>query len=505
MAMNNSYVDQFQILQTIENNHSQSILIGTAKKNPKEHVLINIVHDNTYIDIKTKIKKSLKNLVHLENMGQDVVIVTKIQNGLSLEEYLMEERPNMNTRLNMLFQYLKKVNGYNRLNNPLKNSLVNESQIVIEKGRVLLKELIVIDPTSIIIDDFSSVVKKVGKVANKILFEQLDEDNKNYIPPEIIEFMDSLENNQSAYKSLEEVFDTFKEIYLYDEDEKLTARRKKNRKDSKNWLLKILMGVMIAGTIAYGVHVGSEYIKQDKERKQAPVAYFEKIKMKNTYQFINKSTVKGDRNFIQKSIWEVRKNNQVVGRYERRDFTFDGNEVGKYTIALKVQDENNKWSKEYDEQIDFIEKEEVIEVDVEEEKISTDENFDHMAIFYEEDGSIIKDFDVFRNGQYSLRFEKKNKKHSKSIGIEDLKLDQNYSVFMWIMSDSIESSEIQIEGYKNGTRKFEESFLYKPVDKKRWELISFGGDKPQVDEIKIIIANDQSTVWIDDLEVSVYK
>ncbi|QXM06829.1 hypothetical protein [Crassaminicella indica] len=494
--MNQSYVDKFNIIQTLQTNTDQNIFMGSLKDHPEELVTINILHNiksiRTYMG---KFKKALKTLKHIEKLDGDLVVVTKTQEGIPLEAYLEEENINVENRLSMVFQYLKNIKRYDVLEHGFKNNLINESQIVVQKGRLSLNELLIIDKLFTNIDDFQQVAKEVGRVVKKILlYPILDEADQKNIDENILKFVYELERGKREYKNLEEIYNDFKGLYLYNE-------RKANTKiRGKNYLRlfsKVTIGLVIIaiGTLAYANFMHQWFI--GRKADDSPTAYFEKIKMKNQWQFINKSKGEG----IKKYIWEVRKGNKTVKTYSVKDLIVDIKEPGEYNIVLKVQDQKNQWSKEYIEKVNITKPQENEKIE-EAVYIPSDEKLESLNIVYED--NIIKDYDLFRNGEYSIKVAKM-KDEENAICIKDLKLDISNVMSMWLMSDATEPVQIKIEAYKNEKLRFTKSVVYEPSKVNTWDLLRIDDDMEQVDEVKIIILNDASMVWLDDIEFATYK
>ncbi|MCT4607045.1 MAG: hypothetical protein N4A64_13270 [Marinisporobacter sp.] len=514
--MDYSYVDKFNILQTLETNIRQKILMGSIKDHPEELVIINILHNrDTSRENIGKLKKACKTLQHIEKLDQSIVIVTKTQEGIPLEAYLEEEKVTTESRLSMVFQYLKNIKRYDVLEHSLQSILINESQIVIQKGKLACNELIVAEENFINIDSFKEIQNKVGKIAKKILsYAEEDDAYKKYISPDLVKFVEELRMGKKEYKNLEEIYDTFKGLYLYNDHQKnkgmslkhnsdrigkKLSRTKRNKSKSKKKIFKFAIGLILMGGIIFGMINWMQQSVAKKYVVHIPTAYFEKIQMKNQWQFINKSK---DLEAIKQFAWEVRKGNKTIESKGTKDLIVDFEETGEYDIALKVQDNNNQWSKEYIEKIkitkarDNQEIEEII-------TIPSHEKLEDLNIVYE-DENIIKDYDVFRNGEYAIKIGN-TKEQQSSITIKDLDLKGPNFLSMWLLADDMKPIKIKIETYKNENIRRAKSVVYHPGNANTWDLMNIDEDMDQVDQVKIILLNDQATVWIDGIEFASYK
>lgn len=507
MPMSNSYIEKFNILQTLETNDYQNIFMGSGKNNIDDIVVINILN-RSGIDSKAKLTKVLDTLVHLEKLDEDFVIVTKMHDGVPLHVYLEKEKPTIESRISMVFQYLKSIKKYDVLDYPTKSILINESQIVMEKGKLSLNELIIKRENFTEVNDFQTIIKRISKVAKKILFYPIeDEQRENYIPSQIVEFVNGLENNPKGYKSMKDIHDDFKNLYLYDES---TIRRGQSKKKFGNIIATIIISVMILGT---GIFACINILQNDVQLAVAeketssklPTAYFKKIQMKNYWQFINESKVEGNDNEIKKSIWQVRKDSEIMNTSYEKDLIVDFKELelGEYDVALKVLDKNDKWSKEYVKKINITKEHELLN---DTEYVETDvyEKLNDFNIFYENKENITSDYNNFRNGEYAIKFTN-NQEGTRDISIMDLKLDKHSFLSMWIMADTTEDINIKIEGYKNGNKNFTKLIPYQPSKPNVWDLVTIDAKIEKIDQIKISMLNNKSTIWIDDLAFEVYK
>ncbi|QZY55399.1 hypothetical protein [Crassaminicella profunda] len=496
--MNRSYVDKFNILQTLETNVNQKILIGSMNDYPEELVIINILHNikSTRTNI-GKLKKACKTLQHIEKLEQSLVIVTKSQEGIPLEAYLEEENLTIESRLSMVFQYLKNIKRYDVLDHGFKSILINESQLVMQKGKLAFNELLIAEENFINTNDFEEVSKKVGRVVKKILsYHILDDFDEKNVSPNLLKFVEELKNGKKEYKNLEEIYNAFKGVYLYNDNTGNSKgnQRKRLKKFSKFAIGLILVGISVFGCISF-MHKGLA----NRNINNIPTAYFEKIKMKNQWQFINKSK---DIEEMKQSIWIVKKGNETIKTSDKKDLMVDFEKAGEYNIALKVQNQNNKWSKEYIEKVKITTLKENKKTE-ENIDIPSDEKLEYLTMVYE-DENIMKDYDLFRNGEYSIKVTNTKDKRN-NIMIKNLNLDGPKFMSMWLMSDATEPIKIRIEEYKDGNIRLAKSIAYQPSKSNTWDLLNIDENMEQVDEVKIIILNDASTVWIDDIAFEGYK
>ncbi|WP_132243159.1 hypothetical protein [Marinisporobacter balticus] len=509
--MSNSYIGKFNILQTLETNVHQNILIGSTKENPNDLVIINILHNikNLGRNPKAKLRKALINLMYSERLDGKFVVVTKMEKGVSLQDYLEKEKPTIDRRLSMVFQYFKNIKRYDDLEHSIKNILINESQIVIEKGKLALNELIIIGETATRVDHLDPIIKKISTVVKKIIFYPMfDGDSEEHVPTSILQFIHELENNPKAYKNLKQIHDDFKNLYLYDENrmnESMSRGKNKNKQSWRKQVSKIMIGAVVFGAISFACvnmlqNKNNLFIIQKQASNKMPTASFKKIQIKDQWQFINESEAYGKDNTIKKVVWEVKKENEIRQISYAKDLIVDFYEPGEYDIVLKVADQKEQWSKEYVKKVNITEgKQEIADIDT-----HSYESLKHFTILYENKETMIKDYEIYRSGEYAIKFIN-NLKTANSLSIKDLNLDKHTFISMWVMADAIEDIDIKIEGYKNENIRFTKSMTYKPRNANNWELINIDENIEEIDGIKIMMYNRKSTIWLDDLVFDVYK
>lgn len=515
--MMDSYVEKFHILETFRSNHEQNILIGSMKDNPNDIVVINILRDKEYIwsNAKEKIEGAFENLLHVEKIDNGLVIVTGFKEGISLDTYLEKRNPNsIEKKLNLLGMYLNSILRYDSLDNWLKSMLIDESQIVVEDGKMYFNEWITIDENATGDPDFSKIAEKVGKIARKIFFYDITNENKKeYLPHQIIHFIEKLENQSYLYKNLSDICHAFQNLYIYNwymNDNKniiisnsLSPNSRKSRKERKyKGYAKVIAGVLLVAAISYAYLHFPQQDKITADENREPTAYFEKIQMKNQWEFINKSIAEGKENDIVQSLWEVYRNNKIIGTYDTRDLTIDFSEPQKYKIVLKVQDKNHQWSKPYFEEVGIVEPRKESSKNEIGLRVDSREKFEGLTIDYDEN-QVVKDKTKFRSGTYAIKFVESS--DSKNIKIKGLQLDQSAFLSMWLMSDHKDPVSIQITGYHDSQRSFQRTMHYQPSAPNVWELMSLQETIAPIDEMEIVLSNAHSTVWMDDIELDIYK
>ncbi|MBF8984133.1 hypothetical protein IZY60_11350 [Lutibacter sp. B2] len=437
--MSESYIDKFNILKTFKTDEHQNILIGSVKDKTNEMVLINIFHNKKHIlgNSKSNLEVLLKNLVHLEQKSEEVIVVTKFDNGIPLNKYFDQAIPNINHRMNMVFEYLKHIVRYDGLETNLKKNLVDEMQIVIKNKEMFFNEMIIMDKDFTEMTEFKAVATNIGITIKKILFENMDNNIPNDFLNKITKFINELEDNKSNYKNINEIYDSFRRIYLYEWTmrnvplkKNFNEQLKEGKTDTKK-RFSVLPLLVIIGIIGIGLF---SYKYMDTKPKES---------------------------------------------IENRDM-----EQPKVTIKENRIEEKEELPKP---------------------NIDSKEKLENIAITYEDVDHIVKDYDRFKSGKYSMKFINNEDHKLNSIEIKNLNLEKNSIISMWITSDSKDDVKVEIVGLLEEKNVFKKVMNYIPSQENVWQLMNVNGNGNKMDEVKIKVFNNNGVVWVDDIELDSYK
>jgi hypothetical protein len=515
--MSNSYIDRFKIIETYKKNKHQEIFVGLKQEDSNHIVIINKINSINFQDknIQHKIRQAFHHLIYLEETNEGMILVTDFIDGLSLSEYFKNTQSTIQNRMNIALEYLKNILQYDNLDNHIKKNLINESQIIMKDNQLFLNDLIVINDSEISKIKFKVIIEQVHKVIKRIFTDNIsDKDKENDIYNKISQFIDKLENYPNHYKNLNDIYDSFKGIYIRDgymtenilrpNFKKLTDSIIKQHKQ-KFWPVSRWFKFVIF-TIVLFIAVSTFYIYSNNKIKnifnnndfREPTAYFQKAKLNNNWKFLNQSQAYGGNNAIENSTWTIVKNNTVLGRYKTQDLNFTFKQPGEYKIILKVKDKNNKWSKPFYQMVYINE--------IDNLKLENDykKNLNNLPISYNNPKRITVDHQVLKSGKYSIKVSKGNNS-TKTIYIKDLKLNKHLSMSMWAMSNSLDDARLIIRGFYNSNSMFRKSIDYKPSEMNIWEMININEKIPRIDQLQIEIYNPTSTIWLNDIEINVYK
>jgi len=169
--MSEAFMELFDIKEVFEQNSRQRILMGTSKLSPDEIVVINrFYRDDTFDEsLYLLLKRSLKNLVHIENTVSELVVVTAYPEGAPLTALIESPRLLPSDRMKLAEFYLDQAAAYEGLPPAIQSLLIDLNQFVVQDTGLEPKELIVLDRGFNPELEPSAVTKKLSGVLNQIL------------------------------------------------------------------------------------------------------------------------------------------------------------------------------------------------------------------------------------------------------------------------------------------------------------------------------------------------
>lgn len=282
-----------------------------------------------------------------------------------------------------------------------------------------------------------------------------------------------------------------------DLDEIFAEQERDNRRKRSMWLFFIALALII-GLFAKFVFFKAEKIP--------PVASFERIEQDEKIIFNNTSTANGDNNSIKVAHWTVESGGKkFYDSKENYNIELILKNDGTYKVTLRVQDENDLWSDPYSEEFDYTVPslgtiDEVLNPDGD---LEANEKLNKYTITMED--TSVYDTDVKRSGSKSIKLDLAANDGKGKVTLEDIFIDNNYIISMWMMTDGTSPVKIQFTGYNNGAVKFVKSTTHNPTAMNLWEMVEVSGGSNLIDKLEIMVSSDNGTVWLDDIELSSYK
>lgn len=520
--MYEDYIKKFNIIETYKTTNFQKIFIGSTVDNENQPVLINVLLDKALLNTisQHQLENVFDNLVHMEKNQNQIVLVTRINNNALPLDIFLEENPLIEKdKINLLYNYLKKIIQYDVLPNSFKNSLIDPSQIAIKDNKIFFDEIIILNENSLNIDDFSPVAKEISAFIKKIISDDTIKDVENTVSNKILDFAEDLATSPHNYRNFQEVLDSFKNIFIYDFlDKKDISPSKssyidknsyvdKNIKTKKNNYKAFLAVAAIIAllTIGYGYynHIGD--IKDSNNQLASeiakPIAYFEKQQEDTIWKFVNKSFIEKTDASIEEFLWQVIKDDEVIEEISTEDLSLKFKEDGIYTISLKVKDSLNNWSDEYIETIK-------ISTDVEENSkiASTDMEEEGLDINFLNQELVSKDSSVFRKGNYSFKFQRSKDDILPSIEVKNLNKEEHLNLSMWVKSSKLNPFTIYLKGYNDKSQMiYKNAISHLPKSTDSWDMVAVDLETNKIHSVKILLSNDIEEVWVADIEITSYK
>lgn len=282
-----------------------------------------------------------------------------------------------------------------------------------------------------------------------------------------------------------------------DLDEIFAEQEKDNRRKRSMWLFFIALALII-GLFAKFVFFKAEKIP--------PVASFERIEQDEKIIFNNTSTASGNNNSIKVAHWTVESGGKkFYDSKENYNIELILKNDGTYKVTLRVQDENDLWSDPYSEEFDYTVPslgtiDEVLNPDGD---LEANEKLNKYTITMED--TSIYDTEVKRSGSKSIKLDLAANDGKGKVTLEDIFIDNNYIISLWMMTDGTSPVKIQFTGYNSGAVKFVKSTTHNPTAMNLWEMVEVSGGSNLIDKLEIMVSSDNGTVWLDDIELSSYK
>ncbi|MCG8538768.1 MAG: hypothetical protein MJA82_02365 [Clostridia bacterium] len=563
--MSNSYTSKYEILKSFKEDKYQNVLIGSNRENADEVVVINIFHKNEISKVisKSQFPNGLNNLLHLEEDQNDLVVITEYQEGTPLESYLEFFDTTVKHKINLAYEYMSKIVKYDSFSNSIKSILIDESQVIFKDKELYFNELLFLDEVFSKPVEFNAIALKLATMIEKIVFSKdpTDDQDNDRASEAILGFINKLKSNEHTFQSIEDVYNEFRKIYIYDlfmeeedgvqeggddnnnlliaddplngesdvlntdftnedgvdndsndifiDDEEIIFKTE-NRGEEKRRFTKygpiIAIGVVVIAILLY---VSLDFDKLTfnplNEKNQSESikleAHFLLEKVNDLYYFTEMSKVHGKDNSILKRDWEILKGDTVIRNIaDKKSLKIQFDNEGEYKVILRIKDKYGN-TDEYSENIVYRKK---LEIDELKNSMGLKEKLNNLNLRYS-DKTIVKDYRAFRSGNYSLKLGEEGKVNSETLVVDNIDVENKPIFSMWIASNSRENISISIKGYKNKRLQFQKPMSFMVKEANIWEMVKLNEITEDVDMIEIIFNNFSSPIWIDDIEISSYK
>lgn len=504
------YQEKFNIVDSFKSTTHQDIFIATFKED-EQPVIINVIKDPTIVESlqEEALLDGMANLVHFERNENEAVLVTRVHDAEPMLMYLEENYVPIKYRMDLVFQYLTKILQYNNLNPLIKNILIDEAQLVVKDGDLLIDELIILSDNSV--ENNIDIGQKVANVLRKIIFFEYQKlRQEELLLAEVQQFIDSLEKNPGEV-DFKNIHHTFRKLYIYhycmegidSVTEASTPKPLKlfepaaKRINLKKWSIVVsLMVLLLLGLYGWRNLVPNTPVQGDQLEEATPYVYFRIQESEPYWKLINESKGSGEEP-LEAYLWEISYQDKVIQKSELKDPVLSFNQSGIYNISLMVKDKG-AWSIPYTE---------TLEVKIEEQEVDKGDRIDYTQRFTlstEGQNNIIKDNNHYKSEEssYKLINDKDVTPTFTMGGFENI----NYATLaMLIKTSQSETISIKLRATNKGKLQHENELSQTVTELDDWKLVYFNLPELTMDEIKIQIEGFNHPIWIDDLQLEPYK
>lgn len=560
--MDNYINENYNIVETYEKNKFQEILMGTENENPEEIILINKFKKAYFSDtLKDDLETSLKNLRYITESEEEVISVSRYNEGVPLKKYLKLNTLSKEDKNTLAEKYLEKIESFNNIETPLQKVLVDHNQIVMSDDDLHINELLLIDDPSIM--DHKEVLKNISDTLKTILgpntlSEKLIKNPSNYknlysiLPAFNIEFksdkdistdknveevdestpeenepstLDTIENEITDDESIQES-DNEKEIELdslgfigeeEDAEEPMEEESFFDDENNSNKTIYILLGIialLVAGLLLSRIPQ-TNIFNDEQEVSEVPFDFVQSQADSSTFTFSANEEAK-EFSKIRWRFFEAGKELELDGSTERDpkeslEITIKFPTEGSYQVVLEGLDSEGNWVKLYEINNLIVKITDMTPLDDEDrepqdetDSTETTEKLDQYTIIYETD-NIIDDYEIKKSGDKSLKLDLTDGQKTAVITLSDILMNKEVSISYFIRSDAKEKVGIRLVGMSGEMEKFEKNIYWIPKKENVWELHNINLNTSNVDSLKIEITSSDATIWIDEISIDSYK
>lgn len=206
---------RYRIMDVFEKNPLQSLMLGSSAENPDDIVVINEILWSPLFTSELAMSV-FEGLISLKDHSEDdfsCQLVTTYHKGMPIINYLSSRVLPFGNRINLCYGFLKDMVSYTEFPPWIQDILIDEDQIIVWEDQLLYNELLVLKTDDAGYQEsvpFSKVQKKLFRIVGKLVGSVQD------ASPALISFMDRLKNGTEDMSSLQDIYEEFQKVYLYD-------------------------------------------------------------------------------------------------------------------------------------------------------------------------------------------------------------------------------------------------------------------------------------------------
>lgn len=206
-------LDQFTKWKLLYEDDTQCFSNATDKETENEVVVITHYQpDSLSRTVRHLLKNHLHNVLDTIDDDNGLHIVLKKLGGLTLKKYMKQNQISYETRVQMVYDWLKSLIIYEQFPDAIKIQLVDVDQIAVVDDQLRSRELIDFSNEKSV--DLTEVFGQIGMTIEKVLF-----DSKGYHS----EFIDNLMIGTHSIFSFNLLRKQFKDIFIYEKSDALES------------------------------------------------------------------------------------------------------------------------------------------------------------------------------------------------------------------------------------------------------------------------------------------
>ncbi|WP_459128739.1 hypothetical protein [Guggenheimella bovis] len=382
-------------------------------------------------------------------------------------------------KVDIINKYLKIIKDFSDLPLFMQMNLVREENFYIVNGELMHRGVLIIEDVDFRYPlTYAHLIKAISKFALNLIDKDVNLFNfKNYFR--------NLQNNATSFKTIENIIDEVKDVYINDlfveetlvpvEEVKVVNNHVKYMNFKLVTMVSMFLILLSTATFAM-IHA------VNLRDTQNLTALFRIESRDDNYLILDESYSPSDFT-ISEWKWDVFKDNALYqsGKTNKLNLTF--REDGNYRIVLRVKDTAGNWSQPYEKTIQHR---------------NTSTGNDDLDSFNFQ--RAVYDKDIVKFGTKSIRVDKSNSE----IYLENIYLEDSVSVDFFSYSDHTEPILLKIEGYSAGKLVSERSQSI-TVSEKQWKKNELTFTTDSIDKLVIKVLDFDGNVWFDQFNIRSHK
>jgi hypothetical protein len=212
-------MEKYKILNIYKEDQYQKITLACEKENHEKIVILNLLQKKFLPDSCSLLnfRRCIDSLAYSEETDEEIILATFYKKGFPISKYIQYYKPILKTRINFIYEYLDKITNFDCLHIKSANSLIKESQVIIENNDVKFNDILIVNEIFEKKIDFNILCSSIHETLQLFIFSKtnISEEKLKDLPTELQDFLNDLSINKRNYTNLKEIFSDFKNIYLY--------------------------------------------------------------------------------------------------------------------------------------------------------------------------------------------------------------------------------------------------------------------------------------------------